>query len=251
MATSQRSWGPGDSSPGRRALPPPLSVAVSLTFLEVFALVLEGFSLLPSTTNERAAMNVTSVAFFLLYGGALAWCAWNLRRLRSWARSPVVLAQLIQILTGVEVPSGGLPADIGMLCQNVGTCVAIHDAVVLGKPLITRITTLTGTALARPGNVEALLGTPVGELLEFAGLDRARLNRLIMGGPMMGSTMGGGATMGGGMGGGAMMGGAGASQGGMPNVDQRMQMMSDRMDMMQMMMEQMLQHEQMMQPRQK
>ncbi|MDH1562066.1 electron transport complex subunit RsxC [Pseudomonas sp. MDMC224] len=97
--------------------------------------------------------------------------------------------QLIQILTGVEVPSGGLPADIGILCQNVGTCTAIHDAVVLGKPLISRITTLTGEALARPGNVEALLGTPVGELLQFAGLDTGKLNRLIMGGPMMGFTL--------------------------------------------------------------
>jgi len=97
--------------------------------------------------------------------------------------------QLIQILTGVEVPSGGLPADIGILCQNVGTCVAIHDAVLLGKPLISRITTLTGEALARPGNVEALLGTPVDELLEFSGLDQAKLNRLIMGGPMMGFTL--------------------------------------------------------------
>jgi len=97
--------------------------------------------------------------------------------------------QLIQILTGVEVPSGGLPADIGILCHNVGTCKAIHDAVVLGKPLISRITTLTGEALARPMNVEALLGTPVGELLEFAGLDRSQLNRLIMGGPMMGFTL--------------------------------------------------------------
>ncbi|WP_422909761.1 electron transport complex subunit RsxC [Pseudomonas sp. MAC6] len=97
--------------------------------------------------------------------------------------------QLIQILTGVEVPSGGLPADIGMLCQNVGTCVAIHDAVLLGKPLISRITTLTGEALARPMNVEVLLGTPVGELLEFAGLNRSKLNRLIMGGPMMGFTL--------------------------------------------------------------
>ncbi|MDG1580432.1 electron transport complex subunit RsxC [Pseudomonas sp. GOM6] len=97
--------------------------------------------------------------------------------------------QLIQILTGVEVPSGGLPADIGMLCQNVGTCVAIHDAVLLGKPLISRITTLTGEALVRPGNVEALLGTPVGELLAFAGLDQAKLNRLVMGGPMMGFTL--------------------------------------------------------------
>ncbi|HLT05593.1 MAG TPA: electron transport complex subunit RsxC, partial [Pseudomonas sp.] len=97
--------------------------------------------------------------------------------------------QLIQILTGHEVPSGGLPADIGMLCQNVGTCVAIHDAVVHGKPLISRITTLTGEALERPMNVEALLGTPVAELLAFAGLRPERLNRLIMGGPMMGFTL--------------------------------------------------------------
>ncbi|WP_313308359.1 electron transport complex subunit RsxC [Stutzerimonas nitrititolerans] len=97
--------------------------------------------------------------------------------------------QLIQILTGEEVPSGGLPADIGMLCQNVGTCVAVHDAVLLGKPLISRITTLTGEALARPMNVEALIGTPVAELLAFAGLDDSKLNRLIMGGPMMGFTL--------------------------------------------------------------
>ncbi|WP_312232622.1 electron transport complex subunit RsxC [Stutzerimonas nitrititolerans] len=97
--------------------------------------------------------------------------------------------QLIQILTGEEVPSGGLPADIGMLCQNVGTCVAVHDAVLLGKPLISRITTLTGEALARPMNVEARIGTPVAELLAFAGLDDSKLNRLIMGGPMMGFTL--------------------------------------------------------------
>lgn len=97
--------------------------------------------------------------------------------------------QLIQILTGREVPSGGLPADIGILCQNVGTAVAVHDAVVLGKPLIARITTLTGEALARPMNVEALLGTPVVDLLAFAGLDAQKMDRLIMGGPMMGFTL--------------------------------------------------------------
>ncbi len=97
--------------------------------------------------------------------------------------------QLVELLTGQQVPSGGLPADIGILCQNVGTCVAIHDAVLLGRPLISRIVTLTGEALARPMNVEALLGTPVGELLAFAGLDRARMDRLIMGGPMMGFTL--------------------------------------------------------------
>ncbi|TKD39389.1 electron transport complex subunit RsxC [Azotobacter chroococcum] len=97
--------------------------------------------------------------------------------------------QLVEILTGQQVPSGGLPADIGMLCQNVGTCAAIHDAVLLGRPLISRIVTLTGEALARPMNVEALLGTPVGELLAFAGLDETRMDRLIMGGPMMGLTL--------------------------------------------------------------
>jgi len=97
--------------------------------------------------------------------------------------------QLIQILTGEEVPSGGLPADIGMLCQNVGTCVAIHDAVLLGE----RFTGQGGDArdqrLAQPMNVEALIGTPVAELLAFAGLDSDKLNRLIMGGPMMGFTL--------------------------------------------------------------
>ncbi|MBM7060485.1 electron transport complex subunit RsxC [Pseudomonas sp. UL073] len=97
--------------------------------------------------------------------------------------------QLIQILTGVEVPSGGLPADIGMLCLNVGTAVAVYRAVVLGQPLISRIVTLTGAALERPMNVEALLGTAVAELLEFAGLHHERLDRLIMGGSMMGITL--------------------------------------------------------------
>ena len=78
--------------------------------------------------------------------------------------------QLIQLLTGREVPADGLPADIGILCQNVGTLAAVHDAVVLGRPLISRITTLAGGALERPMNVEALIGTPVHELLAFAGL---------------------------------------------------------------------------------
>ncbi|EZQ19883.1 electron transporter RnfC [Halopseudomonas bauzanensis] len=97
--------------------------------------------------------------------------------------------QLIQILTGKEVPSGGLPAEIGILCQNLGTALAVHDAVLLGQPLISRITTLTGAALERPTNVEALIGTPIAELLAFAGLRQAQLHRLVMGGPMMGFTL--------------------------------------------------------------
>lgn len=94
--------------------------------------------------------------------------------------------QLIQIITGQEVPSGGLPADIGMLCQNIGTMLAIYEAVILGQPLISRITTLTGAALDRPTNVRALIGTPIKDLLTFAGLQSQRLSRLILGGPMMG-----------------------------------------------------------------
>ncbi|MFN3582030.1 MAG: electron transport complex subunit RsxC, partial [Pseudomonas sp.] len=97
--------------------------------------------------------------------------------------------QLIQILTGKEVPSGGLPADIGMVCQNIGTLIAIHDAVLLGQPLIKRITTLTGAALTHPTNVEALIGTPIRDLLSFAGLQPEQLYRLVMGGPMMGFTL--------------------------------------------------------------
>lgn len=94
--------------------------------------------------------------------------------------------QLIQLLTGKEVPSGGLPAQIGVVCQNTGTAYAIYRAIVHGEPLISRVTTLTGDAIQKKGNYELLLGTPVGEVLAFAGADMNKLNRLIMGGPMMG-----------------------------------------------------------------
>lgn len=97
--------------------------------------------------------------------------------------------QLIQILTGREVPSGGLPADIGVVCQNIGTCVAIHRAVRHGEPLISRITTVTGEACTAPGNFEVLLGTPVDYLLALGGFERERCIRLVMGGPMMGFTL--------------------------------------------------------------
>ncbi len=97
--------------------------------------------------------------------------------------------QLIQILTGKEVPSGGLPADISVLCQNIGTCLAIHEAILLGRPMINRIVTLTGAALQRPTNVIAPIGTPIHELLAFAGLQPERLHRLVLGGPMMGFTV--------------------------------------------------------------
>ncbi|SEA97604.1 electron transport complex subunit RsxC [Marinobacterium iners] len=97
--------------------------------------------------------------------------------------------QLIQLLTGLEVPSGRIPADIGIVCQNVGTATAIHRAVHFGEPLISRIVTVTGDAVAKPQNFEALIGTPFADLLEAASLYEGRLFRLVMGGPMMGVTV--------------------------------------------------------------
>lgn len=97
--------------------------------------------------------------------------------------------QLIEILTGKQVPSGGLPADVGIVCQNIGTCYAIKRAVLDGEPLISRITTLTGYALKTLGNAEVLLGTTMQTLLEEHGWQPNKLSRLIMGGPMMGFTV--------------------------------------------------------------
>lgn len=94
--------------------------------------------------------------------------------------------QLIEILTGKQVPKGGLPADLGIVCHNPGTAIAIRNAVIDGTPLIERITTLTGDAIKDKGNVDVLLGTPIQYLLEQFGFDHSINNRLIMGGPMMG-----------------------------------------------------------------
>ncbi len=97
--------------------------------------------------------------------------------------------QLIEILTGKQVPSGKLPAELGIACQNMGTTVAIYDAVVNGKPLISRITTVTGESVDNKGNYHALLGTPMQFLLDQAGYNADTNNRLVMGGPMMGITV--------------------------------------------------------------
>ena len=97
--------------------------------------------------------------------------------------------QLIEILTGKEVPANGLPSDIGIVCQNVGTCFAIYKAVSKGEPLISRVTTITGEACEQPQNFEVLLGTPVHHLLQLAKSNSNKVHRLIMGGPMMGFTL--------------------------------------------------------------
>ncbi|TNF08604.1 MAG: electron transport complex subunit RsxC, partial [Gammaproteobacteria bacterium] len=97
--------------------------------------------------------------------------------------------QLIQILTGKEVPSGGLPADVGIVCQNIGTTYAIQRAIRHGEPLISRITTVTGRACTVNRNYQTLIGTPISHLLKHNGYDHHHCARLIMGGPMMGFTL--------------------------------------------------------------
>ncbi|MEC9167992.1 MAG: electron transport complex subunit RsxC, partial [Pseudomonadota bacterium] len=99
--------------------------------------------------------------------------------------------QLIQVLTGREVPRNGLPADVGVMMFNVGTCYAIADAILHGKPLIERVVTVTGEAVESPSNFRALLGTPVSHLLDEANYNpkKQKVPKVIMGGPMMGFTL--------------------------------------------------------------
>ncbi|HHQ14461.1 MAG TPA: electron transport complex subunit RsxC, partial [Chromatiales bacterium] len=94
--------------------------------------------------------------------------------------------QLIELLTGREVPAGGLPRDIGYLCQNVGTAAAVADLFDRGRPLISRIVTVTGQGVSQPRNFDVRLGTPVADLIHAAGGPTRPDTRLIMGGPMMG-----------------------------------------------------------------
>ncbi|MDH4049447.1 MAG: electron transport complex subunit RsxC [Gammaproteobacteria bacterium] len=97
--------------------------------------------------------------------------------------------QLVQLVTNLEVPSGGLPTDVGCVVQNVGTAAAIHRWIVDGEPLISRITTITGDGIASPVNVEARIGTPVSELIAVAGGYTERANQMIIGGPMTGKSV--------------------------------------------------------------
>jgi len=94
--------------------------------------------------------------------------------------------QLIETLTGKEVPANARAAEVGVLVHNVSTCAAVHKAIRLGQPLVERIVTINGGAVANPGNIYAPLGTLVDEILAFCGLREAPA-RLVLGGPMMGT----------------------------------------------------------------
>ncbi len=97
--------------------------------------------------------------------------------------------QLIYAIKGREVQSGKLPADAGCVVQNTATVREIYNAVVLGRPLIERIITVTGEAVKEPKNIRMKLGTNLRELVEFCGGYKEDPVKVISGGPMMGMTI--------------------------------------------------------------
>lgn len=97
--------------------------------------------------------------------------------------------QLIKAVTGREVPSGGLPLQVGCVVSNIGTLFALYEAVVYRKPLIERIVTVSGGAVKNPANLKARIGTPIGALLEECGGFIKPPAKIVLGGPMMGFTV--------------------------------------------------------------
>ncbi|MFB2649937.1 electron transport complex subunit RsxC [Shewanella mangrovisoli] len=97
--------------------------------------------------------------------------------------------QLIQIITGREVPSGAIPAKLGIVVHNVGTAFAIHQAVTQGKPLIERVVTVTGQNVGKPGNYWLPIGTPVEHVLKYTEFNAEADQKVIIGGPMMGHAL--------------------------------------------------------------
>ena len=97
--------------------------------------------------------------------------------------------QLVKLIANVEVPSGGLPTDVGCVVQNVGTAAAVYRWICLGEPLISRVTTVTGDGVANPMNVRARIGTTIADIVEFTGGYTDRAKQMIIGGPMTGKSV--------------------------------------------------------------
>ncbi len=97
--------------------------------------------------------------------------------------------QLIDAVLRRQVPSGGLPLDVGAVVQNVGTALAVYEAVQKDKPLVERVVTVTGKGVQRPMNVLVRVGTPISEVIKFCGGMPDGTEKVINGGPMMGRAM--------------------------------------------------------------
>lgn len=97
--------------------------------------------------------------------------------------------QLIKALLNREVPSGGLPLDVGVVVHNVGTSLAVYETVQKNKPLVERVVTVTGKSLSKPSNFLVRIGTPVKDLIEAAGGLPEDTGKVVSGGPMMGKAL--------------------------------------------------------------
>lgn len=96
---------------------------------------------------------------------------------------------LVYTVTGKEIPAGSLAADIGVIVHNVGTAYAVYEAIFEGKPLVSRIVTVSGGAVNTPHNLEVPFGTLISDLIEHCGGLKEEPERLLMGGPLMGMVM--------------------------------------------------------------
>ncbi|MDR0320511.1 MAG: electron transport complex subunit RsxC [Treponema sp.] len=97
--------------------------------------------------------------------------------------------QLVNAITKREVPSGGIPIDVGCVVNNVDTVIAIHRTIFRGRPLMRKVVTLTGGAIRNPGNYKARIGTKLNDLVELAGGFKSNPEKIVVGGPMMGTAI--------------------------------------------------------------
>ncbi len=96
---------------------------------------------------------------------------------------------LIKAVTNREVPSGKLPADVGVVVNNIDSCIAVYNALFRRKPVISRIVTVSGSAVRKPSNFRVRTGTPLEFVLMAANCDFEKAKKVIMGGPMMGTAL--------------------------------------------------------------
>lgn len=93
---------------------------------------------------------------------------------------------LIKAITGREVPSGKLPADVGVVVNNVDTCTAVYHAIASRRPVMSRVVTVSGSGVVQPSNFRVRIGTPFADVLAHAGGLRDNVRKVLVGGPMMG-----------------------------------------------------------------
>ncbi|MGB6128501.1 MAG: electron transport complex subunit RsxC [Psychrilyobacter sp.] len=94
--------------------------------------------------------------------------------------------QLIKAILDREVPSGKLPSAVGVVVQNTATAALVYEGIVKGMPLIEKVVTISGKAIKKPMNLKVRIGTMFRDMLDYAGIERDEVDKLVMGGPMMG-----------------------------------------------------------------